>query len=175
MNRGPSRHVLTEHPLQPIPFTPANQPSYRIYGPAELQHLTPATFRGAPAPQGRGWFSAGLVMLVVGFVGGGSFAALRAFDVDLPSARTSLLTTTAAAPAAAPVVALPAAAAPASVTPAFVPAEASGLTSANARRKARGPRHNPPAIVNIPRGGVVAKPVLAPASKPASAVPPNPF
>ncbi len=118
--------------MQTTPFTPFAEPSYRVYSPNEIHYLAPSPLRGAPPPQSRGWFAVGFVMLVVCLIGGGSFAALRALNVDLTSARTSLLPTPDAplAPAAALAVpSSPVAAAPVAAAPAFVPAEATGLTS----------------------------------------------
>lgn len=137
-----------------------NGPSYRVYTPTDLKCLAPVAYRSAPPPPSRTWFAVGFVLFVGLFVGGGSFAALRVFDADLSTARSSL-----GAPAAPPLAAIaaPVAASPSlvAVSPAAVsapppPAAGPELTpSSSARRKPRGHRRS--------------------AAAPLSALPPNPF
>ena len=157
-----------------------NGPSYRVYTPTDLKCLAPVAYRSAPPPPSRTWFAVGFVLFVGLFVGGGGFAALRVFDADLTTARSSLV-----APAAPPLAAIasPVAADPVAVSPAAVsappPAAEPELTpSSSARRKPRGHRRSAapgasassPSALDLPRGPVVARPAAPP-----SALPPNPF
>lgn len=80
-----------------------DRPSYRVYSPADLKSIAPATLRTGSGPQKHGFFGFGMVMMViVVFIGGATFAAQHYVDVKLAEKAAAKADSAAAAGAAGP-------------------------------------------------------------------------